>query len=479
MKKVIAILLIAVMALGAVACQKTPESPIVVGNNTEQMIENAQRETDNTQMNRPEANAVDLYTRLGAPEVYSGELVSKGGRLHVFADAQVLLPSCELPIVRVRPTEFTLEQARRFAEVLMGDDASYVQYSYDNQTRGAYERRIERLRYGLSDWAGIGQYIFDLQYNTVQEAEAALSELVTKAAAAPEAYPVYTPDFEWEYRKSWINGKEVENNDTYLTLFSTKDQATFSYLEIRNARQSSGLAEMVYIRDYELPLDTYFDDIYTGSEALHLNAEAARQQAEQTIAQMGIAGFACTSNVLTSYRTEYDEKKPAYHITFTRQIGAVTETYTNAEAALDDYNQPWYYEVIHILIDEGGILRFEYKSPYEIVETVVANTTLLSFDKIQDVFEKMSLIVDNEIDYNPVWDSSGGMEYHITTVRLGLVCVREKNADTGLLVPAWNFLGYERGRMSADTNWRTVNTNELEPYLTVNAIDGNIIDRGY
>lgn len=109
----------------------------------------------------------------------------------------------------------------------------------------------------------------------------------------------------------------------------------------------------------------------------------------------------------------------------------------------------------------------------------MANTKLLSFDKIQDIFEKMSLIVDNEIDYNPVWDSSGGMEYHITTVRLGLVCVREKNIDTGLLVPAWDFLGYERGRMSSDTNWRTVNTNELEPYLTINAIDGNIIERGY
>ena len=43
MKKVIAILLITVMAFGAAACQKTPESPIVVGNNTEKMIEQAQK----------------------------------------------------------------------------------------------------------------------------------------------------------------------------------------------------------------------------------------------------------------------------------------------------------------------------------------------------------------------------------------------------------------------------------------------------
>ena len=39
MKKIIAILLITVMAIGAAACQKTPESPIVVGKDNNRMIE--------------------------------------------------------------------------------------------------------------------------------------------------------------------------------------------------------------------------------------------------------------------------------------------------------------------------------------------------------------------------------------------------------------------------------------------------------
>ena len=41
MKKRIAILLIAIMAIGAAACQKTPESPIVVGKDNKRMIEQA------------------------------------------------------------------------------------------------------------------------------------------------------------------------------------------------------------------------------------------------------------------------------------------------------------------------------------------------------------------------------------------------------------------------------------------------------
>ena len=44
MKKIIAILLITVMAFGVAACQKTPESPIVIGKDYETMIEQAEKQ---------------------------------------------------------------------------------------------------------------------------------------------------------------------------------------------------------------------------------------------------------------------------------------------------------------------------------------------------------------------------------------------------------------------------------------------------
>ena len=46
MKRYIAILLITVMAIGAAACQKTPESPIVIGKNLDRLLEKAQ-DTEN------------------------------------------------------------------------------------------------------------------------------------------------------------------------------------------------------------------------------------------------------------------------------------------------------------------------------------------------------------------------------------------------------------------------------------------------
>ncbi len=480
MQKIIAVALFFLLCIGCAGCQKTPERPIAIGNDTEKLIEQAQEEDADA---ASESSApLDLYTRLHAPATYSQEITSKVGRLHVFADAKVLLPSCELPIVRVKPVEFTLAQARRFAEVLMGNDATYVQYDYENETRGAYERRIERLRYALSDWAEVGQYIFDLQYNTEQEAEEAMRKLIAKAGTAPEAYPTYTPEFEWERRPLYVNGVEKENNDTYFDLYSTKDQRVFSRLSIRNAGDGFGMIEMEYIRDDAIPMDVFnYESNSRKTEAAELavTPEDAQQLAKNTLSQMGIEGFVCAANLPYLYRTDYNDYRPAHFLTFKREVNGAVETCTNAMEASNEYNQSWKYEAVYLLIDDDGIVRFEYKAPCEIVEMVAERPELLPFPEIQGIFEKMCVIVDNKVDYNDLWDS-GSMEYHVTTVRLGLVSIQEKNENTRLLVPAWDFLGYERARRTAEDEWRTTgDTSELEPYLTVNAIDGTIITRGY
>ncbi len=94
--------------------------------------------------------------------------------------------------------------------------------------------------------------------------------------------------------------------------------------------------------------------------------------------------------------------------------------------------------------------------------------TLLPFEKIKEIFEKMVLIVDNNAD-------PGGykMRYRITSIRLGLVSIPEQYGEGGLLVPAWDFMGV---RESADIAKYT--TDETYSFLTINAIDGSIIVRG-
>ena len=108
MKRYIAILLCMAVAAGVAACQPTPEKAVVVGKDTDRLIENAAKDTSAPFPS--DASGCDLYERIGAPETYSAELVSKGGKLTVHVDADVELPDCEIPIYRLRATEFNAEQ---------------------------------------------------------------------------------------------------------------------------------------------------------------------------------------------------------------------------------------------------------------------------------------------------------------------------------------------------------------------------------
>jgi hypothetical protein len=472
LKKYIGLMLVAIISVTAFsACQATPENPTVVGKDVEKMLESAQREDEPTA-----ETAVDLYTRLGAPEHYKVEVKSKGGRITIFADADVYLPQAELPIVRVQPAAFTMEQVKVFADVLLGSDAHYVEFAADRETRAAYEKEIERLRAGLTDWENVGQYAYDLVYYTKEEAEEGLSKLLKKAANAPESLPFHAPEFTWSKPHYFTEEGEVETDDTYLTLWAMPDNATFSRLEVRNAFETDG-ARLEYARDNRYSFGSMPNDFTDISGMLSVSEEEVYALAEKAVANMGIDGLTCVAKRQVLYRFGDFSTMPFYQFEFTRRFNGVTETLTNNERTVSPYNVAWYYERLYVLADDDGILYVRYVSPYEIVETVMDSSELLPFETIQSIFEKMVVIVGNEIDTNPIWED-GTKEYHITQVRLGLVNVREPNSDTGLLVPAWDFMGYERGRIQSDKPWNVAFTNELQSFLTVNAIDGSIIERG-
>ncbi|MDL2258962.1 DUF6034 family protein [Eubacteriales bacterium OttesenSCG-928-K08] len=457
------------------ACQKTPESPIVVGKNTEQMLEAAQREDKGN----TDEESIDLYARLGAPKEYTAELVSKKEKLLVQVGAQVLLPDCELPIVRVQPAEFTLDQARHFAKVLLGADANYIDYDFGDEThtKAVYARKIEKLRAGIANWDQVGQYVFDLQYYTVEEAEQALSALLVKAADAPERLPAIMPDFAWSMPQVFTEDGEVQTTDTNLYLCAMPDDAIYSSLDIGNNLEYAGYSDVTYQRDTFIPVSTMGSRTQDVTGLLQTTEAEAYMMAEATVRALGLEGFVCSASQQTLYDHIRVDPPAFYHFMFTRQINGAVETYTNASESNSVYSSPWHYEKIHILIDDSGILLLNYHSPYELLETVMEETELLPFTQIQAIFEKMVVIVNNEVDDNAVWDESGKLLYTITSVRLGLMSIPEKNKNTGLLVPVWDFMGYSKGRMDATHDWGYGSTNELHSFLTINAIDGSIIER--
>lgn len=127
----------------------------------------------------------------------------------------------------------------------------------------------------------------------------------------------------------------------------------------------------------------------------------------------------------------------------------------------------WPTEKIEFRINDSGIVGFDYWAPLVVTETVVDNSTMKTFDEVCDIFEKMSVIVHASEHYN--------VQIDIDRIVLGYAQVSEPDSySTGLLVPVWDFIGSVTRAASKDGIPRT---EENISCLTINAIDGSIVDR--
>lgn len=122
-------------------------------------------------------------------------------------------------------------------------------------------------------------------------------------------------------------------------------------------------------------------------------------------------------------------------------------------------------------------------------EIVVAETTLKPFTGIMDVFKNMMCIV-NEPEAQ-IAERYQSIEFVITGITLSLQRISEQNSVTsGLLVPVWNFYGDKVFTRQDGTSYTLSEAAKSEtpdaeffyyPFLSINAIDGSIIDpeKGY
>lgn len=114
MKKMLAAILMLTMAFSlCMGCQKTPESPIVVGKNQEAMLEKATDEQSGTKV-------MDLQLPNGN-YTYSASAVD--GRLIIEANAPIAIPkSGQIPMARVSVSGFSQEQVMGFFNYLFPNE---------------------------------------------------------------------------------------------------------------------------------------------------------------------------------------------------------------------------------------------------------------------------------------------------------------------------------------------------------------------
>ena len=493
MKKHICIILLASLLL-LCACQPTPDEPIVVGKDQTEMLETASKPITGDDA------ALSLAERLGAPARYT--YAYQKGTLTIDADAEIVVPDGELPIVRVFPKDFDQATVTRLWNVLVGDVPMYA--AQTETTKEDYEREIEWLlplldaenpeEYGFSSREEIAQRLAALQqkYNEAPECGAGapmdgtlLRGVETdddgKVVASHTYIEADSPEtgYRFAVSNSYDNAEVIQK-----THYDALGNAVGS--EVRRVEKSS---QFTFIKGNEPQADCFVWDAEVkdtnmiperAKNALHSTPEEAIKATQSFLADAGLSEEYALQRLflITEFEPE-DEPLYAYRAVCTHKVGGCGTLMVgnHVEEDIDDMYAPlWPYEKLTVDVNDNGVYCVQFHSPLSIGETLTEKTNLLPFAQVQAIAEKMLPILF-EREAGTFGDTPARVTYrkHIDRVELGLWRIREKDRiDRGLLIPVWAFFGSATETDPVDDYVFT----SYYPILLVNAIDGSIIDAG-
>jgi uncharacterized protein YcfL len=476
MKKIFTILLAVIMASALLAgCQATPKEPVVINKDTEQLIEKAVDNEDN----------LTLTQMLNAPERLELSATDGSGTVTVNADAEIIVPDAEgVSTTRVKKRDFTQEEADRIVEYFIGDNEFNTRYE------AGYDDMVEMLM----------QFKTELAKETDPEKRAQLEQSIEKFESAG----IIIPDEPQEVTSaSKMFGQRAEGGEHIAGYARDGDNNCFlsivnNIAENENivlyTKEQKGFATHEGLYWYEWQKAGVekmgLDPNVVGQMSLSITQEEAQKTAQDTLTALGIEDMklAVCEEVWGGISLEGGitdlQGRHAYQLKYVRVVSGIPITYTDNEASEDyveDEGTPneqviagWPYEDVHFIIDDTGIVEFVWESPYEIVETVTEHSAVKPFEEISNVFSKMMLIT------NAYPGEDVTQTFNILRAELGLMRIMEKNnPDTALLIPVWDFFGdvthdYTdgNGKKQADTIH-----DMYTSHLTINAIDGSVIDR--
>ena len=164
----------------------------------------------------------------------------------------------------------------------------------------------------------------------------------------------------------------------------------------------------------------------------------------------------------------HGDKEWCYRLHYARQVSGipVTPVYMQgARFAKETLNPILPYESMYVDMVKDGVDGLVWENPIRVTEQIAEDCELLSFDQIMDIFAAVAPLSIQHME------GEGNNTLTVTRATLGYMCLQERGKPTSYrLVPVWDFFGIRTfAREYYDShNW---------PWLTINAIDGTIIDR--
>ena len=463
MKKTIVVFsVIMIIAITAIGCQKTPESPLIIGKSSDDLIDKAGEGLSDE----------SVAEKVNAPLQYEADFVSSDGMTAVSVNAAVDVPEASTaPIIRISTGSISQEQADVLLHELVRSKL-YDPYSAPSKSSimkqiliaqqqlfsGPSDEDLRMTHYGKNgeiltweEWMQQSIAALYQEYNAADDAQDApisgLFEVDDEGFAL-----IYGEGISLEFGYEGIqiyNGQGLGNSRALYSQNTAPDGFVMSYVtaEITRLDKSISLEDIPQITISQENAKQLCDSL---TEKLNIPF----MMHYSTTKEYGGAGG--TNPVRCCYVLRYTRDFNGLPITYTSNRGdAITDSGT--------YNEPWPYETLTYYVNDDGIVGMRWEAPYSILENVTEDSSLIPFSEVEKIFEKMIAV-----KY-----ANTQSIIAIENIRFGYARVAEQNrSGSALLVPAWDFFG-------TISDFNGISRSDYGTSLiTINAIDGNIIDRG-
>ncbi len=523
--KILAVTTVVILFSG---CQATPEQPVVVQKDMEQMIEQGVGEdapAQTEQQQKPEQTAAEpkisyaeLCEHYGVPEQFQTTITQ--GNLTINCDVKIDLPDIlQLPMARVQAGRFSQEQVYTFFHSLCGDTPMYL--SPKQADKAYYLREILECQRKIAALTN---------EEMVSHLKERIVELKKDYENAPEDIELIEADGTLEIRKLNDNTETISGSFTRFyassapfehnaMIFSVQNDSEYKKDGAYSFLDEEGNTQIVApwsCSRLEFEREGRYTDFGTGRQGrklkdvtelslsggavadcmLNVTPQHARETVEALISEVGIDDMVIDSVSLYSSKQEMppdiiehlkkegryiEDTTPetqAYVFRLLRQVSGVSVESVarwSSQSSVDgmDVGKEWSYEMLEIAVDDKGIANICWEAPLDIQETMTEHTVIIPWSDVQGVFEKMIVIQHanniNKDDRTVIID--------ITQVSLSLRRIMERDSyATGLLVPVWNFFGTITSRKGQAEPHSSEYDNY--PLIIINAIDGSVIDIG-
>lgn len=439
-----------------------------------------------------------LQQSLGAPEHYQSEVSDETGKLQVLTDADLEIPDADrVSAIAVSQHPFDQTVIDRITDTFFPEAKIYLSSDYNKMTQADCREKIEQLKgyvaegnldpYNLGTDEN-GNYFYDI-YADIEQYEQMYQ-------SAPQERNLVEVRPQYGLTEDDGQGETYSYDNQFIGVACQPDGTVFNYIiksygamdmEMRfeKIREAAALNSNIQWIGYDSLQSSDAEkcpDEEDMPREIGISMEEAKQIADEKVAGLQLENMEMTSWEYGICREVMPGKEEqslldfGYMFHYTRKLNGIPITYTTEWGGnledMDSEMETWAYEVLDVIVTGDGIDTVNYNNPYDIGEIRTENLSLLPFDKIMEIYEKMMLIQNADVLTYAVSET-----YHIDRIVFGYSRIYEPSTDsrTGLLVPVWDFFGGDDIQLETE---RYSYASKYSSYMTINAIDGSIINRG-